>query len=172
LKALIEIDNEPWAQDMRDVLLDAATAVRQAKEAGWRALAPDRVQGFVDRYWKAVREGLAFHRALPVFDPSPSARKRKKQRPGHNLLIRLKAFMDETLRFLVDFDVPFTSNLAERDLRMTKVKMKISGSFRTFEGARVFARLRSIVSTARKQGLDILQALSASPAQLFAALAA
>ena len=172
MKALIEIDKEPWAEAMRDVLLGAATAVRQAKEADLSALEPDRVQGFVDRYWGAIREGLAFHRALPAFDPSPRSKKRKKQPPGHNLLIRLKTFKDETLRFLVDFDVPFTNNLAEQDLRMTKVKMKISGSFRTFEGAAVFARLRSIVSTARKQRLNILQTLAASPTQLLAAIAA
>ncbi len=172
LKALIEIDKEPWAQAMRDVLLDAAKAVRQAKEAGARALEPERVQGFVDRYWQAVREGLAFHRALPAFDPSPGSKKRKKQRPGHNLLIRFKTFKDETLRFLVDFDVPFTNNLAEQDLRMAKVKMKISGGFRTFEGAHVFVRMRSIVSTARKHGLNILKALTANPSQLLLAIAA
>jgi transposase len=172
LQALIEIDKEPWAQAMRDLLLDAAKAVRQAKEANARALEPEHVQGFVDRYWQAVREGLAFHRALPAFDPAPGSRKRKKQRPGHNLLIRLKTFKDETLRFLVDFDVPFTNNLAEQDLRMTKVKMKISGGFRTFQGAHVFVRLRSIVSTARKQGLNILQALTANPTHLLAAIAA
>lgn len=172
LKALIEIDKEPWATPMRDLLLDAAKAVRQAKEAGAGALEPDRVQAFVDRYWQAVREGLAFHRRLPAFDPASNPRKRKKQRPGHNLLIRFKTFKDETLRFLVDFDVPFTNNLAEQDLRMTKVKMKISGSFRTFEGADVFVRLRSIVSTARKQGCNILQTLTSTPANLLAAIAA
>jgi transposase len=172
LKALIEIDKEPWAQDMRDLLLEAATAVREAREAGAGALEPDRVQGFVDRYWQAVREGLAFHRALPAFDPSLNPNKRKKKRPGHNLLIRFKTFKDETLRFLVDFDVPFTNNLAEQDLRMTKVKMKISGSFRTFKGAQIFVTLRSIVSTARKQGLNILHALTESPAQLLACIAA
>jgi hypothetical protein len=73
-----------------------------------------------------VREGLAFHCALPSFDPVKSPNKRKKQRPGHNLLIRFKTFKDETLRFLIDFDVPFTNNLAEQDVRMTKIKMKIS----------------------------------------------
>ena len=130
------------------------------------------MQGFVDRYWQAVREGLAFHRALPAFDPSPGSKKRKKQRPGHNLLIRFKTFKDETLRFLVDFDVPFTNNLAEQDLRMAKVKMKISGGFRTFEGAHVFVRMRSIVSTARKHGLNILKALTANPSQLLLAIAA
>lgn len=172
LQALIEIDKEPWAQAMRDLLIDAAKAVRQAKQAGQSALEPERVQGFVDRYWLAVREGLSFHRALPAFDPSRSPRKRKKQRPGHNLLIRLKTFKHETLRFLVDFDVPFTNNLAEQDLRMTKVKMKVSGCFRTFEGAGVFVRLRSIVQTARKQGCNILQALTAAPANLLQTLAA
>ena len=155
-----------------DHLREAAKAVRQAKEAGARALQRERLQGFIDRYWQAVREGLAFHRALPAFDPAKSAKKRKKQRPGHNLLIRFKTFKDGTLRFLVDFDVPFTNNLAEQDLRMTKVKMKISGSFRTFDGAGVFVRLRSIVSTARKQGRNILQALTENPASLLAALAA
>ena len=172
LQALIDIDKEPWALAMRDLLIDAAKAVRQARQAGQTALEPGRVQGFVDRYWQAVQEGLAFHRALPSFDPAKSANKRKKQRPGHNLLIRLKTFKGETLRFLVDFDVPFTNNLAEQNLRMTKVKMKISGSFRTFEGARVFVRLRSIVSTARKQGCNILHALTSTPANLLQAIAA
>ena len=172
LQALIEIDKEPWALTMRDLLREAAKAVRQAKEAGAPALQPERLQGFIDRYWQAVREGLAFHRALPAFDPAKSAKKRRKQRPGHNLLIRFKTFKDGTLRFLVDFDVPFTNNLAEQDLRMTKVKMKISGSFRTFDGAGVFVRLRSIFSTARKQGRNILQALTENPASLLAALAA
>jgi transposase len=78
LKALIEIDKEPWALAMRDVLLDAAKAVRQAREASARALEPDRIRHFVDRYWQAVREGLSFHRGLPAFDPSPPGSKRKK----------------------------------------------------------------------------------------------
>ena len=172
LQALIDIDKEPWAEVMRDVLLDAAEAVRQARQAGQSALEPERVQGFVERYWQAVRDGLAFHRALPASDPAKSANKRQKQRPGNNLLIRFKTFKDETLRFLVDFSVPFTNNLAEQDLRMTKVKMKISGSFRTFEGAGVFVRLRSIVSTARKQGCNILHALTSTPANLLQAIAA
>lgn len=74
------------------------------------------------------------------------------------------------LRFLTDFDVPFTNNLAEQDLRMMKVKMKISGGFRTLEGAIEFARLRSIISSARKHGLNILQTLAAPPERILAAL--
>ena len=121
---------------------------------------PETIKAFEDRYWTAVREGLALHRSLPAFDPSTNPKKRKKQRPAHNLLIRFKTFKEATLRFLTDFTVPFTNNLAERDLRMMKVKIKISGGFRTLQGAADFASLRSVISSARKQGLDILKALT------------
>ena len=81
-------------------------------------------------------------------------------------------FKRDVLRFLYDFAVPFTNNLAERDIRVMKVKMKISGGFRTMAGARTFACLRSVISTARKQGRNILQTLAATPATLIQALAA
>jgi transposase len=68
--------------------------------------------------------------------------------------------------------VPFTNNLPEQDLRIMKVKMKISGSFRTFDGAQIFARLRSVVSTVRKQGCNILQTLAAAPSNIMLALTA
>jgi len=84
----------------------------------------------------------------------------------------LRKFKGDVLRFLTDFAVPFTNNEAERDLRMMKVKMKISGGFRTIAGARTFARIRSVISTARKQGLNILQTLAANPAALSQALPA
>jgi hypothetical protein len=67
------------------------------------------------------------------------------------------------LRFLYDFAVPFTNDEGERDLRMMKVKMKISGGFRTMAGARTFARIRTVISTARKQGWNILQTFAANP---------
>jgi len=170
LQSLIEFDKEPWAEAMRDMLLEANLAVNKAREAGVTALAPDELAAFVDRYWAAVRLGLAFHRKLPKLKPKANPRGRTKQRPGHNLLERLKTFKTETLRFLTDFDVPFTNNLAEQDLRMMKVKMKISGSFRTLDGAQIFARLRSVVSTARKHGCNILQTLAASPNHIMRAL--
>ena len=139
LESLIEFDKEPWAELMRDMLLEANLAVDKAREAGAGALAPAELDAFVERYWAAVRLGLAFHRELPKLEAKANARGRSKHRPGHNLLQRLKTFKTETLRFLTDFDVPFTNNLAEQDLRMMKVKMKISGSFRTLEGAQIFA---------------------------------
>src|SRR6266481_2043213 len=172
LQSLIEFDKEPWAEAMRDMLLKANLAVNKAREAGATALASDELAAFVDRYWAAVRRGLAFHRALPKLETKTNPRGRTKQRPGHNLLERLKTFKTETLRFLTDSDVPFTNNLAEQDLRMMKVKMKISGSFRTLDGAQIFARLRSVVSTARKQGCNILQTLAAPPSQVMPTLIA
>ncbi len=170
LKALIEFDAEPWAKDMRDLLVEANDAVRKARHEGATALAPPALRRFVDRYWEAVRAGLAFHRALPPL--KQCAKGRTKRRPGHNLLERLKTYKDDVLRFLSDFTVPFTNNLAEQDLRMMKVKMKISGGFRTFEGASRFASLRSVVSTARKRGWNILQVLVSPPHALIQALAA
>ena len=162
LLALIEFDKEPWAELMRAMLLDAKAAVEAAREAGDATLPPETIAAFVERYWAAVRLGLAYHRELPKPE-TKSPYGRTKKRPGHNLLDRLKRFKTETLRFMTDFNVPFTNNLAEQDLRMMKVRMKISGAFRTLEGAQIFATLRSVVSTARKQGVNILKILAGSP---------
>jgi transposase len=166
LKALIEIEKEPWAWQMRDLLLDALEAVREAVARGATALADALRKSLLRRYNNIVRRGLAFHRNQPSLSRAAGARGRAPLRPGHNLLNRLHAFRIDVLRFLHDFTVPFTNNLGERDLRMMKVKMKISGGFRTMAGARTFACLRSVISTARKQGWNILETLAAPPAVL------
>ena len=88
LQSLIEFDKEPWAEAMRDMLREANLAVNKAREAGATALAPDELAAFVDRYWAAVRLGLAFHRELPKLATKANPRGRTKQRPGHNLLER------------------------------------------------------------------------------------
>ena len=171
LEGLIEFDKEAWAERMRAVPREANSAVRAAREARKSALPAEEVEAFVERYWAAVRMGLEYHRGLPKLPTTAKGRGRPKRRTGHNLLDRLKKFKTETLRFLTDFDVPFTNNLAEQDLRMMKVEMKISGCFRTLEGARIFALLRSVLSTARKQRYNILQVLTATPERLMQSLA-
>jgi transposase len=172
LKALIDIDKEQWAGQMRDLLVDANKSVLAAVAEGATALPTFVLRTLIKRYNAIVRRGLAFHRDQPPLARQIGARGRAPRRPGHNLLIRLHKFKRDVLRFLYDFSVPFTNNLAERDIRVMKVKMKISGGFRTMAGARTFARIRSVISTARKQGLNILQTLAANPAALSQALPA
>lgn len=65
----------------------------------------------------------------------------------------------ETLRFLGNKNIPFDNNLAERDLRMMKLKMKVSGCFRSPYFAKIFCLLRSFISTALKRGFKILKAI-------------
>jgi len=78
---------------------------------------------------------------------------------ARNLLERLRNFEDDVLRFMVENEVPFFNNQAENDLRMTKVQQKISGCFRSWEGAKMFCRIRSYLSTCRKQGVSASEAL-------------
>jgi len=91
---------------------------------------------------------------------------RKPRRTGHNLIRRLI----ERKAFLHDAAVPFTNNQAERDGRMMKVKMKISGGFRCQDGAADFATIRSFISTAKKQGWNVIHALAQEPQSLIASL--
>jgi transposase len=106
-----------------------------------------------------VRRGLIYHEAL--LPMGAKNRGKQKRRPGHNLLIRLKNFKADVLRFRSDEEIPFTNNLAERDVRMMKVKQKISGGFRTEDEAIVFCRIRGFISTVRKQGRNILDSIDA-----------
>jgi len=127
---------------------------------------------FEARYRRIVAEGLAFHETQPPLDPHAKPRRgRPKRRPGHNLVIRLRDHEEAVLRFLHDPAVPFTNNVAEQGGRMAKVKMKISGCFRTIEGARIFVILRGTADTARKQGWNVLDAFKAPSAVLIAKLA-
>ena len=97
-------------------------------------------------------------------------RGRKPRRTGHNLLLRLQARKEDALRFLANLAVPFTNNQAEQDVRMAKLKQKISGGFRSEQGANDFATIRGFISTAKKQGWNIIPALMENPETLIARL--
>jgi transposase len=165
LKSLMEIEKEPWARMMFRFLQQACHAVNLAR-ARDTPLDPAFLVWLQARYDRIVALGLAFHEAQPPLGPpaKPGKRGRIRRRTGHNLLLRLQGHKADTLRFLTNPAVPFTNNQAERDIRMMKLKQKISGCFRAQTGAETFATLRSVLSTAKKQGWNILQTLT-TPSQ-------
>ena len=168
LQALIEIEKEGWARKMQRLLRRACHAVNLARERGV-ALKPGLVERFRGCYDAITAEGIAFHEAQPPLAPRSSKTKRRGSKPrrtGHNLLRRLQTHKEDALRFLINFAVPFTNNQAEQDGRMMKVKQKISGGFRSQKGAEDFATVRGFISTARKQGWNIIQALMENPETL------
>ena len=168
LKAIEEIEKEPWACAM-SVLLNSANQLKSAAQGrGETELHASVHHAILTKYMAILTEGLAFHERQDPLARRPGARGRKAKRPGHNLLVRLRDYRDDVLRFLTDFTVPFTKNQAEQDLRIMKLRMKISGTFRTLEGAQVFADIRSIISTVRKHGDNISETLALSPKQIIA----
>jgi transposase len=166
LKALVEIEKEDWARKMQRLLRRACHATNLAREQGV-PLKPGLLV-LIDRCHDGIlANGLAFHQGQP-----PLAKTKRRGRPprrvGHNLLLRLSTRRQDVLRFLTDPNVPFTNNLAERDGRMMKLRQKISGGFRSQDGAKDFAVIRSVLSTARRQGWNMLQTLAGEPARLMA----
>lgn len=174
LKALVEIEKEDWARKMQRLLRLACHATNLARERG-KPLPPRLIALFERRYDAILTEGLAFHAAQPALvrperTGKAKARGRKPRRVGHNLLLRLSIRKQDVLRFLSDLTVPFTNNLAEQAARMMKLRQKISGGFRSAAGAADFAVIRSLLSTAKKQGWNMLDTLAADPKRLIAEL--
>jgi len=170
LKALVEIEKEDWARKMQRLLRRACHATNLARERGV-PLKPRLTACFERRYDAILAEGLGFHEAkTPLARASMKGgskrRGRAPRRTGHNLLLRLSTRKQDTLRFLHDPGVPFTNNQAERDGRMMKLRQKISGGFRSLEGATDFAVVRSFISTAKKQGWNTIDALTRDPSSL------
>src|SRR6202162_214523 len=163
LKALVEIEKEDWARKMQRLLRRACHAANLARERGI-PLKPLLIEWFERRYDTILAEGQVFHEAqVPlaqaVTKGGGKRRGRAPRRTGHNLLLRLATRKQDTLRFLHDPTVPFTNNQAERDGRMMKLREKIFRGVRSLEGAIGFALIRSFVSTAKKQGWNIIEAL-------------
>jgi transposase len=149
-----EQDGQRWAKTMQDLLLEMNDSTIKARGG----LTEKAAHKFRSRYRNILTRG---DRECPPPNPKPGPRKRGRipKTKSRNLLERLRDFEIETLRFLTDPLVPFTNNQSENDIRMTKVQQKISGCFRSFEGAQIFCRVRSYLSTCRKQNLSPTDAL-------------
>lgn len=147
---------QSWAEEMAQLLRNIYREV-QATHPPAMTLPADRLTYYSAEYDRILKEGLAAN--PPSSEPPPKQRGRPKQTPPKNLLDRLQTHKAGVLAFMSDFQVPFDNNLAERDIRMIKVKQKISGGFRTTQGADTFAAIRSYISTARKQGHNVMDAV-------------
>lgn len=150
-----EQDSQQWARDMKKLLLK----INQAVDKAGGVLSKRQRKIYEKKYRDILSQG---DKECPLPVPKPKKKRgRQKKSKARNLLERLREFEADTLRFMTDKRVPFTNNQGENDLRMTKVQQKISGCFRSMNGARIFCRVRSFLSTCRKNGLNPTQALQA-----------
>lgn len=153
--------HQSWAEEMIHCLLDIKASVDE-KEPTVDRLTSQEITQFEQRYDQILERGFLENPLPPIPQNTRKKRGRKKQSEPRNLLDRLKQDKKETLAFMYDFGVPFDNNLAEKDIRMMKVQQKISGTFRSDNGADTFCRIRSYISTARKNTINILEAVQAA----------
>lgn len=154
---IIQNDRQRWAAHMLRLLRVSWHRAGEAHAEGL-SLAKEQIERIESLYDQILKRGeTEWHQGK--VRPKVGRKGRQPKSPGANLGQRFLSHKPAILRFLHDAQVPFSNNLAERDLRMSKVKQKVSGSMRTEEGARQFARAQGVISTLRKQGLGILQSL-------------
>jgi len=155
LAGIAEHYEQPWANDMSELLLDAKTYVERALERGKTSLDKRLLGRIQARYIRIIHAGQA---ANPPPEPTGKRGRPKLGKPG-SLVKRLDDYSADVLRFTTDFTVPFDNNEAERSVRMVKLQQKTSGCWRTTRGADDYLNLRSYIQTARKQHKSIIEAL-------------
>jgi transposase len=158
--AVAQQEQQPWAMQMQDFLLDLHDACQQWRLRHLSAVPAIERDDWVARYFEILAAGYAAQAPPPASSAEPR-KGRRKQSKAKNLLDALLGRAEQVLALLDDLRIPFTNNQAERDLRMAKVQQKISGTFRSATGATVFCRIRSYLSTMQKQGHSMLSALTA-----------
>jgi transposase len=152
LAAIVEADpDQTWADDLSKLLRELNDITRTARHTGADTLDPDLQTAYRTRYDTIITAGQAAN-------PPPEGHRART--PAVRLLARLATHAGDVLRFLSDLRVPFDNNLAERDIRMVKLRQKISGGLRTWTGAHTFCAIRSYLTTTRKNGITALEALT------------
>lgn len=150
---------QKWIAPLLVLLLKIKKKVEAAQRNNQTGLSERQKTTYFAQYDKLIQQGLRANPPPNATNRKPGQRGRLKQSPARNLLLRLKEHKAAVLAFMVDFKVPFDNNQSERDLRMMKVKQKISGCFRSEAGAGIFCQIRGYLSTARKNGQMALAAL-------------
>lgn len=145
-----------WPAALRRLLVEGKKAVALAKAEGKEALEAAQRDDLLARYDEQIAAGLA---ACPVKPPEPGRKGRVKQDFATNLLLRLRDYKAETLRFLTDWRVPFDNNAAERVVRPVKVKLKVIGGFRAVGGSEAFCVIRSVWETSKLNNLNPFETL-------------
>jgi hypothetical protein len=148
---------QDWEGEMAKHLVDIKKAVEESVAQGFTCLTGQQIAAFESRYDELVGHGLALN---PVHEKLPGKRGKVKQSPPKNLLDRFRTHKLGVLAYMYGFKIQFDNNLAERDIRMVKLKQKISGRFRSDDGAKVFCLIRGYISTARKNGVSAHEALT------------
>jgi len=156
---LLERYPQKWIEPLKDLLLKIKAKVDAAKEKLQTALSVRQRNYFNQAYDRLIAQGLRANPPPKTDSRKSGQRGRLKQSPARNLLLRLQEHKASVLAFMYDFNVPFDNNQAERDLRMMKVKQKVSGGFRSIQGAQNFCQIRGYLSTARKNGMKALASL-------------
>ncbi len=153
------IDNHAhysWAKSMQDLLLEINEAVNKTEK---NCLDKATADAYRIRFCQIIQTA-DIEMPLPAPEPNQSKKRgREKKSKERNLMERLRNFENDVLRFMVETDVPFTNNRGENDIRMTKVQQKISGCFKSMDGAKIFCRVRSYLLTAQKHGVTPTDAL-------------
>jgi transposase len=147
---------QAWHQALSVVLDELNAAAHTARDLDLPEIPAEVLTPLTSRYDTHIQAGLQLHPRNPTGHPQGG---RPRQSPARRLLDRLEKYRGDVLRFAFDLRVPFTNNQAERDIRMTKTQLKISGGWRTHHGANSWLTVRSYVSTVRKNGLNIITAL-------------
>ncbi|MBW6519373.1 MAG: IS66 family transposase [ANME-2 cluster archaeon] len=158
LTGICENYNQQWSKEIGDLLIDIKNCVDEAREISDN-LKAEEIINFEERYDQIIKIGMEENPPPLAPQTLPKKRGRKKQTKAKNLLDRFMDYKSDILRFMNDFEVPFENNQAERDVRVMKLQQKISGTFRSTQGARSFCRIRRYISTVKKNQLSVIDAI-------------